>query len=203
MQREQYCIAEVICAEGDAMKVELAARYRGWMFALFPATLGLGTAALWLRSRNWPLMIDETGVRLRSHRYVGWASITKLSVSRNYLDGHVSHIRMHHAGGITKVPVGGLEDGQSVASAMIFMFKRTNGDKDREEAEGAMDGIVPPERRAAPGRPSDTPSPTFEHPAKAANHDAILEFKSLGREAVRGAVGQHGLLERPTRQEQT
>jgi hypothetical protein len=184
------------------MRVELAARYRGWMLALFPATLGLGTAALWLRSRNWPLMIDESGMRLRSHRYVNWASITKLSVSRNYLDGHVSHIRIHHADGITQVPVRGLEDGQSVVSAMIFMFKRTNGDKDREEDEGAMDGIVLPSSRAAHGLPPDNTLPKPDHAAKAANHDAVLAFESSGRDAVRGMTGRHDAWERPSRQEQ-
>lgn len=123
------------------MKVALATWYRGWMFALFPATLGLGTAALWLRSRNWPLVIDETGVRFRSHRYVDWGSVTKISVSRGCLDGHVSQMRIHHGSGVVTVPVGGLEDGQSVVDTMIFMFKQMNGGISSEER---MDGVVLP-----------------------------------------------------------
>jgi hypothetical protein len=117
------------------MQVALSARYRTWMVALFPATLGLGTAALWFLSRDWPLVIDESGMRLRSHRYVNWNSITKLSVSRSYCDGHASHIRLHHHGHVTTVPVGGLENGQAVVNTMVLMFKRTAKTKAREEKE--------------------------------------------------------------------
>src|SRR5215813_13049224 len=37
------------------MRVALASRYRTLMLVLFPVTLGLGTAVLWLRSLNLPL----------------------------------------------------------------------------------------------------------------------------------------------------
>jgi hypothetical protein len=108
------------------MKVALAPRYRSWMLILFPATLGLGTAALWFRSRNWPLNIDEGGVRFRSHRHVAWNSIRKISVSRSYVDGHVSQMCIHHAGGISKVPVHGLDDGQRVVRTILGFFAQIN-----------------------------------------------------------------------------
>jgi hypothetical protein len=109
------------------MKVALAPRYRSWMLILFPATLGLGTAALWFHCRNWPLNIDEGGVRLRSHRHVAWNSIRKISVSRSYLDGHVSHVRIHHTGGISRVPVDGLDDGQQVVRTILGFFAKISG----------------------------------------------------------------------------
>jgi hypothetical protein len=162
------------------MKVALAARYRSWMFVLVPATLGLGTVALWLHSRNWPLMIDETGVRLRSQRYLNWTSITKLSVSRSYLDGSVSHVRMHHSGGVTKIPVTGLEDGESVLSTMISLFKRTNGLKDREES---ID-------RVALSEPHIEHNFSLNYPApKTADRDAVPEFYSR-RDTSRHADGE-------------
>jgi hypothetical protein len=49
-----------------AQKVALASRYRNLMLVLFPATLGLGTAVLWLRSLSWPLGLDEAGIMEQS-----------------------------------------------------------------------------------------------------------------------------------------
>jgi hypothetical protein len=109
--------------EGKAMKVALAPQYRMWMFALFPATLGIGTAALWLRSLSWPLRVDATGLTLRHHRRVNWQSITKIGVSRSYLDGHVAQLRIHHHGGVNRIPVHGLQDGEKVARTILTMFE--------------------------------------------------------------------------------
>ena len=106
------------------MKVALASRYRNLMLALFPATLGLGTAVLWLRSLSWPLSIDEAGIMLRHRRRVEWASIRKIGLSRSYLDGRVAQVRIHHSGGICKIPMHGLEDGQLVASWRIPVRRR-------------------------------------------------------------------------------
>src|SRR5947209_6580488 len=106
------------------MKVALASRYRNWMLALFPTTLGLGTALLWLRSLSWPLSIDEAGLTLRHRGRVGWGSIRKIGLSRSYLDGRVSEIRIHHAGGICRVPMHGLQDGQLVARTIVAMFEQ-------------------------------------------------------------------------------
>ena len=111
------------------MKVALAPRYRTWMFVLFPSTLGLGSAALWLHSMNWPLELDQAGLTLRNHRQVSWAAIRKIGVSRNYRDGHVSQIRIHYGDGISKIPVHALQDGQTVVRAILTMF--ANADRAR------------------------------------------------------------------------
>jgi hypothetical protein len=81
MQHHQSYGAGVIESEGNAMKVALAHRYRAWMFVLLPSTLGLGSAALWLHSLNWPLELDEAGLTLRNHRQVSWDAIRKIGVS--------------------------------------------------------------------------------------------------------------------------
>jgi hypothetical protein len=107
------------------MKIALAPHYRNWMVALVPMTLGLGTVALWARSLNWPLIVDETGLTLRSHRRVEWRSVRAIGLSRSYLDGHVLHLRIHHERGTSIIPVRGLRDGEAVASTIVAMFKRT------------------------------------------------------------------------------
>jgi hypothetical protein len=116
------------------MKVALAPRYRTWMFVLFPSTLGLGSAALWLHSMNWPLEFDEAGLTLRNHRHVNWASIRKIGVSRSYRDGHVCQIRIHYGDGVSKIPVHALQDGQTVVRAILTMF--ANADRARALHKG-------------------------------------------------------------------
>src|SRR5580698_6927275 len=115
------------------MKVALAPRYRTWMFVLFPSTLGLGSAALWLHSLNWPLELDEAGLTLRNHRQVSWAAIRKIGVSRSYRDGHVCQIRIHYGDGVSKIPVHALQDGQTVVRAILTMFARTDRARARQE----------------------------------------------------------------------
>jgi hypothetical protein len=126
-------IAGVIESEWDAMKVALAHRYRTWMLVLFPSTLGLGSAALWLHSMNWPLELDEAGLTFRNHRHVNWASIRKIGVSRSYRDGHVCQIRIHYGDGVSKIPVHALQDGQTVVRAILTMFARTDRARARHE----------------------------------------------------------------------
>jgi hypothetical protein len=109
------------------MKIALAPRYRTWMVLLLPSTLGLGSAVLWLRSLHWPVDIDPTGLTLRSHRRVAWSSIRRIGVSRSYLDGHISEMRIHHHGGVSKIPIGALEDGERVARIILAMFARIDG----------------------------------------------------------------------------
>jgi hypothetical protein len=124
------------------MKVALAPQYRMWMFALFPTTLGLGSAALWLRSLSWPLRIDATGLTLRHHRRVDWRAIKRIGVSRSYLDGHVSQLRIHHDGGVSKVPLHDLQDGEKVARTILDMFQQTHRVRaleQRVDAESASD----------------------------------------------------------------
>ncbi len=106
------------------MKIALAPRYRTWMVLLLPSTLGLGTVVLWLRSLPWPVEIDPTGLTLRSHRRVAWSSIRKIGVSRSYLDGHISEMRIHHDRGVNKIPINALEDGERVARIILAIFAR-------------------------------------------------------------------------------
>ena len=106
------------------MKIALAPRYRAWMVALLPSTLGLGTAVLWLHSMHWPLDIDPAGLTLRSRRRVAWRSIRRIGVSRSYLDGHISEMRIHHDGGVSKIPINSLENGDRVARIILAMFAR-------------------------------------------------------------------------------
>jgi hypothetical protein len=95
------------------------------MFALLPSTLGLGSAALWLHSLNWPLTVDEAGLTLRNRRQMGWVSVEKIGLSRSYLDGHVSQLRIHFDdGGVSKIPVRALHDGQTVVKTILTNFKR-------------------------------------------------------------------------------
>jgi hypothetical protein len=107
------------------MKVALAPSYRTWMLALLPATLGVGTAALWLRSLSWPLNIDADGLTLRYHRRLPWSAIKRIGVSRGYLDGHVCEMRIHHHGGVSRIRIRELRDGDEVAGMILTMFKRT------------------------------------------------------------------------------
>jgi hypothetical protein len=130
-------VAGVIESGRDAMKVALAPRYRTWMFVLFPSTLGLGSAALWLHSLNWPLELDEAGLTLRNHRQVSWAAIRKIGVSRSYRDGHVCQIRIHYCDGVSKIPVHALRDGQTVVRAILTMF--ANADRARALHKGPND----------------------------------------------------------------
>jgi hypothetical protein len=94
------------------------------MVALLPSTLGLGTALLWLHSMHWPLDIDPAGLTLRSRRRVAWRSIRRIGVSRSYLDGHISEMRIHHDGGVSKIPINSLENGDRVARIILAMFAR-------------------------------------------------------------------------------
>jgi hypothetical protein len=125
------------------MKVALAPRYRTWIFALFPSTLGLGSAALWLHSLNWPLELDESGLTLRNHRQVSWSAIRKIGVSRSYRDGHVSQIRIYYGDGVSKIPGHALQDGHTVVRAILTMF--ANADRART-LSGAPNGAEIPER---------------------------------------------------------
>jgi hypothetical protein len=92
------------------------------MFVLLPSTLGLGSAALWLHSMNWPVEFDDAGLTLRNRRQVSWSAIRKIGVSRSYRDGHVSQIRIHYFDGVSKIPVRALHDGQTVVRAILTKF---------------------------------------------------------------------------------
>ena len=134
------------------MRIALALQYRFWMFALLPTTLGLGTAALWARSLNWPLSVDADGLTLRYRRRVPWNSIKKISVWRNYHDGQVSRMDIHHHGGTSKIPVRGLQDGEKVARIILASFK---------QARRASPAVIDGEAIAGSRRP-ETSSRRFE-----------------------------------------
>src|SRR5258708_40155431 len=107
------------------MRIALAPKYRISMLALLPTTRGLGTAALWARSLSWPLSVDANGLTLRHRGRVPWKSIRKISVWRDYLDGHVSRIEIHRHRRICKIPVRALDDGDNVAETILAMFKQS------------------------------------------------------------------------------
>jgi hypothetical protein len=122
----------------DAMKIGLAPHYRFWMLALLPTTLGLGTALLWLRSLNWPRGVDTDGFTLRFRRKVLWKAVDKISVQSDYYDTHVVRIDIHHGGGVYRVPVRSLLEGESIAKMIIAAFKQSHCTiKSRERGDTA------------------------------------------------------------------
>jgi hypothetical protein len=109
---------------GTDVKVHIAFQYRIWMLALLPATLGLGTAALWIYSLNWPCSIDDGGLNFRYRRKVPWRRIRKLIVMRGYLDDRAWRIDIHHRGGVCRIPLYTLQEGDKVGRAILEMFKQ-------------------------------------------------------------------------------
>jgi hypothetical protein len=136
--------------DGESMKVELSSRYRLWMCALAPMTLGVGTAVLWLRSRHWPLLLCAEGLILRCGERVKWTSIAKISVRRDYLDDHINQIELHHHGTVIKIPVGGLVDGEGVAEIILTAFKHARhlkGSNEMPHGKSGQRGMAQPEER--------------------------------------------------------
>jgi hypothetical protein len=131
----------VFYREGDEMKVALASRYRMWMLLLLPATAGVGTIALWLRTLNWPHCIDGRGLTLRYRRRIDWHSVTKIGLSRSYLDGHCARLRIHHAAGTCDVPLDALRDGQGVVRAVLTMFDQARNRRAGEDFRPIADTI--------------------------------------------------------------
>jgi hypothetical protein len=171
-------IAGVIESGRDAMKVALAHRYRAWMFVLLPSTLGLGSAALWLHSLNWPLELDEAGLALRNRRQVRWAAIRKIGVSRSYRDGHVCQIRIHYGDGVSKIPVHALQDGQTVVRTILTMFGNADRARALHKAQKAAQfrqrnvtkltqefGILPNPRAPVPPKTSRSTGDAMRAPA--------------------------------------
>jgi len=115
------------CNSNDfaAMKIDLTLKYRFWMLALFPVTLGLGTIALWVRSLNWPSEVDAAGLTLRRRCKVPWTSVKTVGVYRDYIDGCICRMEIHHRRGTSRIPIGVLRDGERVADAILAMFKET------------------------------------------------------------------------------
>jgi hypothetical protein len=78
---------------------------------------------LWARSLRWPRDIDAHGLTLGYRRKVSWRSIERIGVWRDYCDGDVSRIDIHHDGSVERVPVRSLRDGQMIASTILARFK--------------------------------------------------------------------------------
>jgi hypothetical protein len=167
------------------MRIALAPRYRFWMFAFLPSTLGLGSAILWLRSLKWPLALDEQGLTLRNHRQVDWRSITKIGVSRSYCDGHVSEMRIHYGDGVSTIPAHALQDGQLVARAILTMFERA---RNHCQARTVVDGqrIIPEGRRSFVDGRSIVTKRTHES-GKLTNARAIQPLRSSRTTEVRSS----------------
>ena len=107
------------------MKIALTSRYWNWMIDLFRTTPGPGIIGLWRRGLNYPL-VDEGGLTLCRQCRIDWRTIRKIGVSRSYVDGHVSEIRIHHRSGISKIPVHGLQNGQALVRTILNKFEQVN-----------------------------------------------------------------------------
>jgi hypothetical protein len=107
------------------MRVRLARRYRAWMWLLLPLTLGLGTAALWVHSLEWPLIIDSEALTLRSRRKLSWNKIRKITTHRDYVDDRILQLDIQTAGSQWRIPMRELEDGQTVAVTIVSAFRQS------------------------------------------------------------------------------
>jgi hypothetical protein len=112
------------------MKVILARDYWRGLLRL-SAKLDVSDAIIWLRRSKWPLEINETGLTLRNRRRISWRSIRKIGVSRSYLDGHISQIRIHYKGEISRVPIEAIQDGDKIARVILAMFAALERARDR------------------------------------------------------------------------
>jgi hypothetical protein len=101
----------------------LAYQLRNWMFAFLPSVPGAGNAIPSGRDVAW-LHIDTDGITPRFHRKISWSLIKKIGVSRSYLDGHTSEIRIYHRGGVSTISLEGLRDGENLVSDLLAMFER-------------------------------------------------------------------------------
>ena len=147
---------------------------------------GLGTAALWLRSLNRPLSVDADGLTLRYHRRLPWSSIKKIGISRSYLDGHVSEMRIHHRGGVSKIKVRELRDGEKVVGMVLTMFKltrRAGTGSELRANEPAPDitRFVGGDCLRIPGRYGRSPSTSARHPRENRNGDCQCGSEAAGR----------------------
>lgn len=121
------------------MKVTLATEYRLRMFVLLPTTLGFGTVILWIRSLRWPSSVDADGLTLRYRRKIPWKSIERINVWRDYCDGHLSQIDIHHHGSIDKIPLHALRDGESIAGTILATFKQARRFRLRQQVKSLDD----------------------------------------------------------------
>ena len=107
------------------MKIFLTSRYWNWVIDLFRTIPGAGVIGLWRRGLNYPL-VDEAGLTLCRQCQIDWRTIRKIGVSRSYVDGHFSEIRIHHLCGISKIPVHGLQNGQALVRTILNKFEQVN-----------------------------------------------------------------------------
>jgi hypothetical protein len=110
---------------GWTMKIALTSCNWNRIIDLFRTTPGPGIIGLWRRGLSYPL-VDEGGLTLRRECRIDWRTIKKIGVSRSYVDGHVSEIRIHHRSGISKIPVHGLQNGQALVRTILNKFEQVN-----------------------------------------------------------------------------
>src|SRR5580692_6955230 len=98
--------------DGDAMKATLAFEPRIKMFEFLRTTLDVGTTILRVHGRGWPSNVDADGLTFRYRRKVPWRTVEKISIQRDYCDGHLARMEIHHHGRVEKLSVGALPDGE-------------------------------------------------------------------------------------------
>jgi|HubBroStandDraft_6_1064221.scaffolds.fasta_scaffold959493_2 hypothetical protein len=96
------------------------------MWALLRAPLGLGTDAGWLGNYGRRLRIDAVGVTLHRYSRIEWRSVRRVGVSRSYIDGHACQVSLHHEGGVSRIDVQSLPDGERIVQIILAMFKQAH-----------------------------------------------------------------------------
>jgi hypothetical protein len=125
MQRNNIAPRQFMSLDEWTMIKAITSPYWNWMITLFRTTLGPGIIVLWRGGLNYPL-VDEGGLTLSRQRRIDWRTIKKIGVSRSYVDGHVSEIRIHHRSGISKIPVHGLQNGQALVRTILNKFEQVD-----------------------------------------------------------------------------
>jgi hypothetical protein len=116
------------------MKTTLVPRYRARTFPLLP--MGLQLAARWRRDLDCQVRIDADTLTLGDNCKVPWKSISRIGVLRSCLDGHASEVRIHHHGGVSKILVRTLRNGDKVVTDILTMFELTHHARQRCGTDG-------------------------------------------------------------------
>jgi hypothetical protein len=101
-------------------------------------------------------------------------------VSRSYVDGHISEMRIHHDGGVSKIPIDALEDGDRVARIILAMFARM----DRARTRNRRLANAPAESRQRDIRVSN--------PRESGLNEIGGEIEQAQHAQARHSSGQHG-----------
>jgi hypothetical protein len=109
----------------------------------------------------------------------------KIGISRSYLDGPVGEIRIYHRGGVSRIPLHGLRDGEKIAGMIVALFKQTRRG-DAGVAPAAGPDITRCWRRspAGPRCPGHSPSAGarhFQDSRKSRHGDCRCGSEAVGR----------------------